>query len=176
MKITYFLILFTTTMSAQIIYQFNVNSNPSDWRIIDDVVMGGVSNGKFTVNNDGQGVFYGSVSTKNNGGFSSLRYQFNKMSTVNRTKIILRVKGDGKAYQFRIKDSKNAYYAYSTTFETNGNWQNITIMLQDLKPTFRGQKLNFPNFDKDFFEEITFLIGNKKNESFQLILDKIELE
>ena len=176
MKIIYFLILFTSTMSAQIIYQFTTDANPNDWRIIDDVVMGGVSSGNFTVNNNGQGVFYGVVSTKNNGGFSSVRYQFPKVNTLNKTKINLRLKGDGKAYQFRIKDTKNAYYAYSTSFNTTGDWQNITLSLKDFIPTFRGQKLNFPNFNKEFFEEIAFLIGNKKNESFQLIIDKIELE
>ena len=176
MKIIYFLILFTSTMSAQIIYQFTTDANPNDWRIIDDVVMGGVSSGNFTVNNNGQGVFYGVVSTKNNGGFSSVRYQFPKVSALNKTKIKLRLKGDGKAYQFRIKDTKNAYYAYSTSFNTTGDWQNITLFLKDFIPTFRGQKLNFINFNKEFFEEIAILIANKKNESFQLIIDKIELE
>jgi hypothetical protein len=176
MKITYFLILFSSTMSAQIIYQFTTNSNPADWRIIDDVVMGGVSSGNFAVNNNGQGVFSGYVSTANNGGFSSVRYQFAKISTLNYSKITIRLKGDGKNYQFRIKDNKNAYYSYSTTFKTSGNWQIVTIMLHDLQPTFRGQKLNFSNFKSDYFEEIAFLAGNKKNESFQLIIDKIQLE
>jgi hypothetical protein len=33
-----------------------------------------------------------------------------------------------------------------------------------------------PNFEAASFEEIVFLIGNKKNESFKLMLDKIEFE
>jgi NADH dehydrogenase [ubiquinone] 1 alpha subcomplex assembly factor 1 len=33
-----------------------------------------------------------------------------------------------------------------------------------------------PNFSDDYFEGITFLIGNKKNEKFKLVLDKIELK
>jgi hypothetical protein len=41
-------------------------------------------------------------------------------------------------------------------------------------PSFRGRKLNQPNFSKDSIEEI-LLIGNKKKEEFKLLIDKIEL-
>jgi hypothetical protein len=44
-----------------------------------------------------------------------------------------------------------------------------------LYPSFRGQTLDLPNFKGDFLEEIVFLIGNKKNESFELLIDSIEL-
>ena len=43
-------------------------------------------------------------------------------------------------------------------------------------PSFRGRKLNLPNFSEKAIEEITFLIGNKKAEKFALILDEIRLE
>jgi hypothetical protein len=42
-------------------------------------------------------------------------------------------------------------------------------------PSFRGRKLDQPNFSDDYIEEITFLIGNKKEEDFQLLIAKIEL-
>jgi hypothetical protein len=91
------------------------------------------------------------------------------------SKVNIRLKGDGKNYQFRIKDDINSYYSYITTFETSGEWETITLNLKDLYPSFRGQTLNLPNFDGKFLEEIVFLIGNKKDESFELKLDKIEL-
>jgi hypothetical protein len=47
--------------------------------------------------------------------------------------------------------------------------------MKDLYPSFRGQDLNLPNYNSSSFEELVFLIGNKKNESFQLVIDKIEL-
>jgi hypothetical protein len=115
------------------------------------------------------------VSTENNGGFSSVRYQFNKRNVSNFSKINIRLKGDGKTYQFRIKDEANLSYSYITSFKTSGNWETITVNLKDLYPSFRGQTLNLPNFKGDFIEEIVFLIGNKKNESFELRLDKMEL-
>ncbi|MDG2228330.1 MAG: CIA30 family protein [Flavobacteriales bacterium] len=47
--------------------------------------------------------------------------------------------------------------------------------LKDLYPSFRGNKLNKENFNESSIEEISFLIANKKNESFKLLIDKIEI-
>lgn len=171
-----YLLLILLAMNTNMIYDFNKNSSPRDWRIIDDGVMGGLSQGKFSINADGHGVFAGTVSLENNGGFSSVRYQTEKIKVTNDSKVLIRLKGDGKEYQFRIKDQVNSYYSYITTFKTSGEWETISIKLSDLYPSFRGQNLNLPNFKSDAFEEIVFLVGNKKNESFQLVVDKIELE
>ena len=168
-----FLIL---AMNSNLIYDFNKNSSLKDWLIVDDGVMGGFSQGKFSIDEDGNGVFSGTVSLENNGGFSSVRHQFDKIQTTKDSKVFIRLKGDGKEYQFRIKDKSNAYYSYITIFKTSGNWETIEIKLSDLYPSFRGRKLDLPNFSSDSFEEIVFLIGNKKTESFQLVLDKIEIQ
>jgi hypothetical protein len=42
--------------------------------------------------------------------------------------------------------------------------------------SFRGRTLNLPNYDGTNLEEIAFLIGNKQNENFQLMIDKIEVK
>ena len=175
MKTALLFLLFQILMNEALLFDFNKNTNAKEWRIIDDTVMGGRSYGKFKMDADGNGVFFGDVSTANNGGFSSVRYQMNRKAIGNYTKVTIRLKGDGKEYQFRIKDNANSYYSYITTFKTSGEWETVSLNLNDLYPSFRGQKLNFPNYKRDFIEEIVFLIGNKKNESFELILDKIEL-
>lgn len=162
-------------MNDFLLFDFNEKTNPLEWRIIDDVVMGGISDGKFKIDENGNGVFFGNVSTENNGGFSSVRYQMNTKDISGFSKVNIRLKGDGKNYQFRIKDDINSYYSYITTFKTSGEWETVTLNLKDLYPSFRGQTLNLPNFDGKFLEEIVFLIGNKKDESFELKLDKIEL-
>ena len=43
-------------------------------------------------------------------------------------------------------------------------------------PSFRGRRLNKSNFSDDKIQEIAFLIGNKKEENFQLLIDKIDLK
>ena len=165
-----------STQYTQVIYDFSKNSNIEDWRIVDDVVMGGRSSGTFELSADGFGVFEGDVSLENNGGFSSVRHRFQKIPTGKYTRIAIRLKGDGKKYQFRIKANSGDYYSYISTFETSGEWQDIEIPLKELYPSFRGRKLDMPNFSKGDIEEVAFLIGNKRKEKFRLLLDKIELK
>lgn len=171
-----FFSIFFMSDANQIIFDFNSNSDTASWRIVDDVVMGGQSNGNFKINQEGYGEFYGNVSLENNGGFSSLRYRFSSMEVKDFKEVVLRVKGDGKKYQFRIKDSSSNYYSFISHFETNGAWQTIKIVLSDMYPAFRGRTLEMDSFSSEKIEEIAFLIGNKTAEKFNLELDKIYLQ
>ena len=137
--------------------------------------MGGRSSGKFVVTEEGFGKFSGEVSLENNGGFSSVRYDMDGLQVKPKDIIRLRLKGDGNNYQFRVKASKQEYYSYNKTFETTGDWQTIDLPLQEFFPSFRGRRLDLPNFDKNSIEEIRFLIGNKKPQKFQLLLESIQL-
>ena len=165
-----------SSMSLAVIFDFNKKSNVEDWVIVDDGVMGGRSKGNFKLSKDGFGVFEGKISLENNGGFSSLRYKFPKIETKEYSKVVLKLKGDGKQYQFRVKTNSGDYYSYITTFSTSGKWQEIEIPLKDMYPGYRGRKLDQPNFSGDYIEEIMFLIGNKKEENFKLLLDNLELK
>ena len=163
-------------MSFAVIFDFNKKSNIEDWVIVVDGVMGGRSKGTFKLSKDGFGVFEGKISLENNGGFSSLRYKFPKIETKEYSKVVLKLKGDSKQYQFRVKTNSGDYYSYITTFSTSGKWQEIEIPLKDMYPGYRGRKLDQPNFSGDYIEEIMFLIGNKKEENFKLLLDNLELK
>lgn len=166
------LILFALIMTATPLYQFNETSL-NDWQIVDDRVMGGRSNGNFEVNEEGHGVFHGDVSTANNGGFSSVRMSLKSDELSAYKSFIIRVKGDGKDFQFRVKTSLNQRHSYIYTFETTGDWQEIKIPFKDMFASWRGRKLDMPNYDGSAVEEMRFLIANKKNESFKLELDWI---
>ena len=171
----FFTILFTS-MQAQVIFDFNKKSDLQDWIIVNDVVMGGRSSSTFKLNEEGLGTFEGNISLENNGGFSSLRYRFLKRTLKEYTHVKITLCGDGKKYQFRVKSNVRDYYSYIAPFLTSGEWQEIVIPLEDMYPSFRGRRLNQPNFSNDSIEELTFLIGNKKSERFKLLIDKIVLE
>lgn len=164
-----------SSMSSHIIFDFNKNSSISNWIVVDDVVMGGRSNGNFQLNKEGKGVFFGKISLDNNGGFSSVRYGFNKLNVEKFKSIVLKIRGDGKNYQFRMKHKSTDYASYITSFSSSGQWQEIEIPINSMYPSFRGRKLDEPNFFHKTIEEVTFLIANKKNEDFILLIDKIEL-
>ncbi len=181
MKFLFFTLFIFFSMTPEIansllIFDFEKKTDISDWKIVDDVVMGGRSNGNFYLNDKGNGIFEGKVSLENNGGFSSLRYNFTRKKIDGYKKVKIQLKGDGKRYQFRIKPNQYDRHSYVSNFETSGEWQVITIELSDMIPTFRGRQLTeLSNYNAENLEEIAFLIGNKKEQSFKLEIDKIEL-
>jgi len=163
-------------MTSITIFQFSNTNNLDDLQIVDDVVMGGTSNGNFQLNKDGHAVFSGEVSLENNGGFSSVQYTFDALNFTNYKTVCIKLKGDGNNYQFRLKKDQNDYYSYKKEFTTNGDWQTVKLQLANLQPIYRGRSLDMPNFDSKSIEQLTFLIANKKPQSFKLVLDKIWLE
>ncbi|MFD2586940.1 CIA30 family protein [Croceitalea marina] len=175
MKSVVILFILTSTMSAQTIVDFKENPTVKNWFVVDDVVMGGRSSGNFEVTDDGYGKFSGEVSLENNGGFSSVRYNMETIKINPKSKLLIKLKGDGKSYQFRVKANREDYYSYITKFNTTGEWQSLKFTLADLYPTFRGRKLDFPNFDKTNLEELRFLIGNKKAQNFELFIKSIQI-
>ncbi|MEL6561946.1 MAG: CIA30 family protein [Bacteroidota bacterium] len=158
-----------------LLFDFDSETSRSSWRIVDDGVMGGRSQGSFVIDKDGFGVFSGEVSLENNGGFSSLRHSLSDVDCSGFEKFILRVKGDGKKFQFRVKSSRTDYHSYIYEFKTSGEWEEIEIPFDQMYPGFRGRKLNMPNYPGNEASEIAFLIGNKKPESFKLLIDHIKI-
>ncbi|MEL0650705.1 CIA30 family protein [Algibacter sp. TI.3.09] len=169
-------LLIATTMQTDTIFKFENTSDITNWTVVNDDVMGGKSSGAFTLNETSHGVYTGHVSLENNGGFSSLRYRFNETSTEGFSKVILKIKGDGKNYQFRVKSKLSDKHSYIALFSTSKKWELIEISLADMYPAFRGRKLNIPNFDANSIEEVAFLIGNKTAEDFKLEIDSIILK
>ena len=163
-------------MNPIIIFDFSTKSDLNNWQVVNDGVMGGTSRSKFYLNSEGHACFDGTVSLENNGGFCSVRYEFNRIALDKNKIICLRIKGDGKDYQFRVKTKKSDAHSYIYPFRTSGEWQNIEIPVTDFYPSFRGRKLDIPNYDGSNLEQIAFLIGNKKGENFQLLLDRIEVK
>jgi hypothetical protein len=156
------------------LYDFGA-SKSNDWYVVDDGVMGGLSQGKFFVNEEGHGVFHGEVSLENNGGFSSVRHPLD-MNIEGNKSVVLRVKGDGKRYQFRLKKNNSDYHSYIQYFETSGKWETIELDLDEFYPSFRGRKLDMDNYAPGKLQEIRFLIANYKAESFKLEIDWIKVK
>ncbi len=168
--------LFFQNLQSMILYNFNTLSQADEWVVVDDIVMGGKSKGTFMINALGKGVFEGNVSLENNGGFSSVKHTLIQKNATGFSKVILYIKGDGNPYQFRIKTNKGDYYAYVAEFKTTSDWAYVEIPFNTMYPSFRGQRLDAPNYSGKLIEEIAFLIGNKKSASFKLEIGRISLE
>lgn len=164
------------TQDSLTLFEFKKEKDLTNWYVVDDVVMGGRSDGNMKINEDGNGLFYGDVSLENNGGFSSIQYRFEQKLIDKYKTCKIRLKGDGKSYQFRMKANSFDRHSYLSHFETSGDWQIIEIPMAEMYPSFRGRKLDMPNFPGKGLAQISFLISNKRAESFELELDWIVLE
>ena len=176
MIISLLISLFIFNPPEMILYDFMSGSESAEWYVVDDNVMGGRSEGKISVSEEGYGIFEGDVSLENNGGFSSIRYRFDPVKVENFSKAMIYLKGDGKSYQFRLKSKSSDRHSYIAYFKTSGEKEVIEIDLSKMEPGFRGFKPNLPDYPGKLMEEISFLISNKKAESFRLEIDKIVLK
>lgn len=170
------IVLVIFTGNSTVLFDFTKSKDMDGWYVVNDDIMGGRSQSTFDLNSNGYGLFKGKVSLENNGGFSSVHYRFKSTLIGNARTLKIRLRGDGKKYQARIYAKKSDSYSYIEYFDTSGEWQTIEIPLKSMYPSFRGRKLDKPNFSQKSIEEIAFLIGNKKAEDFQLEIKKIELK
>lgn len=162
--------------TSMMLFDFNSETDIKQWSVVNDGVMGGISKGTITLTKDSHALFSGKVLLENNGGFSSVRHRLPKTDVSTHQKIVLRVKGSGKIYQFRVKTNSADFYSYTYSFKTSGKWETIEIPFSEMVPSFRGQRVNLPNYPGEILEEIAFLIGNGKQEVFALEIDKIEVQ
>lgn len=161
---------------ALTLFQFSKKSKLNQWQIVNDEVMGGLSMGLIQLNPEGKGVFSGHISLDNNGGFSLLRYDLERIEVTDYSSFEIRLKGDGKKYQFRCKTSDHQRHSYIYNFTSSKDWKSITIPFDKMEPYFRGDSLKMPNYHGDFLAQIAILIGNNKEEDFSLELDYIKLK
>lgn len=160
----------------------NTNSNPdvvlfdfttvkiSDWQIVNDGVMGGISTSSFQVTN-GTAVFRGDVSLENNGGFASVRTLPARFELDEASTFLLRVRGDGRRYKFTARmDSSFDGPVYQHVFSTTqGEWEEIRLPLKNFAPSFRGRSLpGEPPLSASQITSVGFLISDKQAGPFQL--------
>mmetsp|Transcript_3067 Transcript_3067/g.5274 ORF Transcript_3067/g.5274 Transcript_3067/m.5274 type:complete len:591 (+) Transcript_3067:48-1820(+) len=144
------------------------------WGPVDDVVMGGVSQSKieFAVEpgtNKNIAKFCGNVSTRNSGGFASVKTVpfTSPLDLSNYTAFKVRVKGDGQRFKFIVRcDPRWDSISFCYSFDTRaGEWQDIVVPFDKLLPVFRAKTLQ----DGTRFNSSTVY-------AFQLMLSKFEYD
>ncbi len=144
------------------------------WRAQNDNVMGGVSEGGAEIA-DGALHFSGSLSLENNGGFAQVRIVDLGLDLSGKTGMKMRVMGDGRTYELRLATNarhRGSRIAYSVEFPTAaGEWTEVRVDFADLQPSHHGNRLDGPPADLSQVEEMSFLIGDKREGPFSLKVD-----
>lgn len=166
-----------TTVNEERLITFDSPDSSDKWMIVNDGVMGGLSTSSFEVTDSGTGVFSGTVSLDNNGGFASTRTIAAGLDSEAADGIVLRVKGDGKSYRFRIRtEQQSDGVAYQHSFDTrSGEWMEVRLPFRDFVASFRGRILpDVPPLDPSLIAQMGFLIADKQAGTFRLEIDWID--
>lgn len=163
----------------EILYSFP-EQGKGKWRIQNDVVMGGRSESKLKINEEKYAHFSGRVSLENDGGFCSIHqttednpYSISKKSDA----FLLVLKGDGKDYNFRVR-TRNGRHSYAFTFPTknDGNWETVAIPFDKMEATYHGEPVDVANYAGENVVEMQLLIGNQKEETFEILIESIGID
>lgn len=162
----------------KIIFDFSANEERRDWNIVNDGVMGGISRSTLQINaKDSTGIFSGVLSLENNGGFASVRTTPRNFQLGDYDGLIIRVKGDGNIYSFRLRT--NARFdgvSYQKKFKTEKDrWIEVYLPFEEFFPTFRGRKLrNVAPLATEKIQQLGILIAEKQMGKFTLTIDWIK--
>lgn len=171
------LIALLMSLPTYVIVDFGPETDLRHWSTQNDTVMGGRSTSDFRLTDEGHFVFHGEVSLENDGGFAQVRYRpTGPIELGDATHLVLRVKGDGKAYQVRLKDRLATRHSYVYRVGTSGGWETLRVPLAEMWPQFRGRRLGLDDFGHARAEELAILIGNGRAEAFRLEVDWVGLE
>lgn len=166
----------TSESAKEILYNFQ-EQGKGKWRVQDDVVMGGQSDSKLKITADNYAHFSGTVSLENDGGFCSIHQTTEKNPYTISEKseaFELLVKGDGKKYNFRVRTPKGRHsYGYTFSTNTDDTWETISIPFNAMKAEFHGEPVDVPNYAGENIVEMQLLIGNQKEETFEIMIKSI---
>ena len=179
MKNSFYLIIFLFFQTA-ILSQNVTMVKPSDnigidnWRIVNDGVMGGISKSNIYLNEANNIIFAGNVSLENNGGFASIRTGFDGNQLKETSTFLLKVKGDGNIYKFRLT-MKGSYANYSADFKTlKDQWMDIEIPIENFKPYYFGRSIRAPKLKVHRVNSLGILISDKQEGNFSLEIEHIK--
>ncbi|EHJ93692.1 CIA30 family protein [Vreelandella boliviensis] len=158
---------------------FNDPSEQQRWHSVDDGVMGGVSQSRFSVIK-GEGRFHGEVSLENGGGFASVRREPNSFETTlaDAQGVVLTVRGDGRTYQLRLKSTSlgNAS-AYRVKFTPSRDaWETLYFPWSAFEAVRRGTLLgDAPAVTPSEIHQLGFLIADRTAGPFCLQVSAINV-
>ncbi len=163
--------------SNKMIFDFQASTNSTNWQVVNDDVMGGVSTSQFQLLTNGGAIFSGVVSLENNGGFASVRSNPVRENLSDTSAFALRVRGDGRRYKFTVR-TEAGFNApnYQAEFTTKrGEWEEHRLAFKDFIPTLRGRVLtDLPPLIPSKITSVGLIISDKQAGPFRLEMSWIK--
>jgi len=176
--ITYLFSTLMCLLTQSMIIDFSDKKQYSDWQIVNDGVMGGLSKGY--VEPTSKGVkFYGKISLENNGGFTSFRSLYAKFDLFQYKYLTITYRSSGVEHAFQL----NRYYEfykpnYILPLPNTEKWKVIKIDLISLNEYQMGNRTG-NKISQNALSNIVrlgFITNEKNSGDFSLEIAKIEFE
>ena len=180
MKKLLLLVLLTLTTVASALednlsFPFTPDS-VKNWKFFSDQVMGGLSEGNVSLEQDGEMTFIrlsGNVSTENNGGFIQLRTSTSMSNKPLMFKSIHNSRKDGKkikGIRLNVRGNGETYYIFiqtsilhwlpigfhTATFDTSPNWKMVDLPFNQFKKRSNKNKSSFDAKDIKTFGIVAY--------------------
>ena len=158
---------------------FRKSEQATGWSAVNDGVMGGRSVGKLSRSNDSGMSFFGTLSLKNNGGFTSIRSGRMNIEMAPEDGFRIRLKGDGRTYICNLyPKTRRMAFSYRASIPTvAGQWTEVVVPLNDFTPTSFGRRVQDKGpLSPDQIGGIGFMLSDKKPGAFELEIEWVKVE
>lgn len=163
------------TGRPRILFAFAGADAGSQWEVVNDGVMGGVSRGEFAVTDRQTLEFFGVLSLENNGGFASVRTKAQKLGLKAGDTLVLKVRGDGRRFtvQLYVNGSPTAF-AYRAALPTaSGEWVQLQLPLADFEASRFGRPVATGTVVASEVNGMGFLLSDGQAGAFKLEVESI---
>ena len=148
----------------------------TNWLIVIDVVMGGVSESHLSLSSDGTLMFQGNDSVDFGGGFASVRSVFRTLNPENYDGTLILVQSDGQTFQLRRRQHEQFDgIAFFQHFETEGEeLMEVFLPFDRFQVSYRGRlSPNPPKLNQIAISYVGLMISYKQKRSFRLAVKRI---
>ena len=178
-KLLLLVLLTLTTLASALEDNLSFPFTPDsvkNWKFFSDQVMGGLSEGNVSLEQDGEMTFIrlsGNVSTENNGGFIQLRTSTSMSNKPLMFKSIHNSRKDGKkikGVRLNVRGNGETYYIFiqtsilhwlpigfhTATFDTSPNWKMVDLPFNQFKKRSNKNKSSFDAKDIKTFGIVAY--------------------
>ncbi|GAB2485006.1 CIA30 family protein [Algoriphagus taiwanensis] len=167
-----------TLMEKSLVFDFGEGKDFGRWTIINDGVMGGLSESQARLTADAV-VYSGSVSLKNNGGFVSLRSALGVYDLSEFSFFEIRFKSDTDRKFELLIEKETPFYLPKFRKKFGGKseeWQTLKIPLKELEISRMGNTIaeGVRPDELKGIQRIGFILADKQEGSFVLQIDYLK--
>ena len=164
------------TTTTNMLIDFTDKKAGHQMNVVNDGVMGGLSQGTIEMTQNDSLLFKGNISLQNNGGFSSFRIAGKQWDLSAWKGVEILVKGDGRAYGLRATTDERflrSSVSFTADFKTEEDqWVKLRIPFSAMKASWRGRKLD-RNFDPAQIKGLGIILADKQAGKFALEIKSI---